>query len=175
MALGIGGVLGALASGRIAARLGAGKVFWLGLVLAGVAIIGYSRMSDLPAALAFLTAGGVALGAVNAAIPPLILGAAPQHMIGRVESVMNPLLSLAAISSMGATGILTSTALRGFHATVAGISFGPYDTVFAVAGLLFMTSGIASIAPLRQHGQTPLLRQRHGQRDGDGVSQSGGG
>ncbi len=46
--MGIGGVLGALASGRIAARLGAGRVFWSGLVLAGIAIIGYSRMSDLP-------------------------------------------------------------------------------------------------------------------------------
>jgi hypothetical protein len=45
--------------------------------------------------------------------------------------------------------ILTSTALRGFHATVTGISFGPYNTVFAVAGLLFMASGFASIAPLR--------------------------
>jgi Na+/melibiose symporter-like transporter len=152
MAMGIGGILGALASGRIAARLGAGKVFWLGLVLAGAAIIGYSRMSDLPAALAFLTAGGVALGAVNAAIPPLMLGAVPQHMIGRVEAVMNPLMSIAAISSMGAAGILTSTALRGFRATVAGIGFGPYDTVFAIAGLLFMASGIASIAPLRRGG-----------------------
>ena len=79
----------------------------------------------------------MALGAVNAAIPPLMLGATPQHMIGRVEPAMNPLLSLAGISSMGAAGILTSTALRGFHATVAGISCGPYDTVFAVAGLLF--------------------------------------
>lgn len=154
MALGIGGVVGALASGRIAARLGAGRVFWSGLVLAGMAIIGYSRMSDLPSALAFLTAGGVALGAVNAAISPLMLGATPQHMIGRVQSVMNPLLSLATISSMGAVGILTSTALRGFHETIAGISFGPYDTVFAIAGLLFMTSGFASIMPLRQANRT---------------------
>ena len=156
MALGIGGVAGALASGRISGRLGAGKVFWLGLVLAGIAIIGYSRTSSLPAALAFLTAGGVALGAVNAAIPPLMLGVTPQRMVGRVESAMNPLLSLGSISSMGAAGVLTSTVLRGFHATVAGISFGPYDTVFAIAGLLFMTSGLASIAPLRhQKRQSP--------------------
>lgn len=153
MALGIGGIIGALASGRIAARLGAGTVFWSGLVLAGAAIIGYSRMSGLPPALAFLAAGGAALGAVNAAIPPLMLGATPQHMIGRVESAMNPLLSLAAVSSMGAAGILTSTALRGFHAAVAGISFGPYDTVFAVAGLLFTSSGLAAVVPLRQHAR----------------------
>ena len=32
--------------------------------------------------------------------------------------------------------------------------FGPYDTVFAIAGLLFMTSGFPSIAPLRQQERT---------------------
>jgi Transmembrane secretion effector len=162
MALGIGGIAGALASGRIAARLGAGTVFWSGLVLAGAAIVGYSRMSSLPPALAFLAAGGVALGAVNAAIPPLMLGATPQHMIGRVESVMNPLLSLASVSSMGAAGILTSTALRGFHATIAGISFGPYNTVFAVAGLLFTAAGLAAISPLRQHTRTRQTSEEAG-------------
>jgi hypothetical protein len=29
------------------------------------------------------------------------------------------------------------------------VTFGPYDTVFAVAGLLFVIAGLTSIAPLR--------------------------
>jgi hypothetical protein len=39
------------------------------------------------------------------------------------------------------------------HFAVAGVSFGPYDTVFGVAGLLFLIGGLASIAPMRRAGR----------------------
>jgi hypothetical protein len=56
---------------------------------------------------------------------------------------------LAAILSMALAGFLASTVLRGFHGTVAGLTFGPYDTIFIFAGLLFVLAGLGSIAPLR--------------------------
>jgi hypothetical protein len=56
---------------------------------------------------------------------------------------------LASIVSMALAGFLASTVLRGFHEVVAGVAFGPYDTVFGVAALLFIVAGLASIVPLR--------------------------
>jgi hypothetical protein len=38
-------------------------------------------------------------------------------------------------------GGFTSTVLNGFHATFAGISFGPLDTIFTAIGLLMIAAG----------------------------------
>ena len=38
---------------------------------------------------------------------------------------------------------------HGFHEVVAGVTFGPYDTILGAGGLLFIVGGLASIAPLR--------------------------
>jgi hypothetical protein len=46
-------------------------------------------------------------------------------------------------------GLLASTVLHGLHASFAGMTFGPYDTLFSVAGLLFIAGGLASIPLLR--------------------------
>jgi MFS family permease len=149
LAEGIGGLLGGLMTGWTAAKVGAPRLFWGGLILAGIAIVGYSRMSNLFAALAFIAAVGLLLGGVGASNSALLLAVTPRHMIGRVMSVITPLAYLAAIVSLAAAGLLTSTVLHGFRATVADVTFGPYDTVIAVAGLLFIAAGLASIRPLR--------------------------
>ncbi len=156
MAEGVGGVLGTLLAAWVIARLHAGKAFCAGLILAGVALIGYSRSSELVAALALLAATGTMLGVVNTAISPLLLGATPQHMIGRVTSVITPVAYLAVIGATAAAGALTSTVMRGFQLTVAGIHLGPYDTVIGVGGLLFAVAGLAALPIL-------VVRQPQGQ------------
>lgn len=35
------------------------------------------------------------------------------------------------------------------YAVVAGMTFGPYDTIFGIAGLFFIAGGLAAIRPLR--------------------------
>ena len=150
MAEGIGGLAGTMAAGWVIARAGAGRTFWVGLVLSGLAVVCYSRMSSLVAALAVTAVLGVVLGCVNTAISPLLLAATPQHMIGRVTSVLTPAASVAAIASTAAAGALASTVLHGFRATLAGVTFGPYDTVIAAAGLLFVAAGLAAMMPLRR-------------------------
>jgi hypothetical protein len=71
-------------------------------------------------------------------------------MIGRVTSVLTPAASVAAIASTAAAGALASTVLHGFRATLAGVTFGPYDTIIAVGGLLFVAAGLAVMMPLRR-------------------------
>ena len=81
---------------------------------------------------------------------PIILRVTPGHLIGRVSAVISPLQQLANIASMVLAGVLASTVLPGLHTVIAGLSFGPYDTVFAVAGILLVIAGVTSIAPLRE-------------------------
>lgn len=103
----------------------------------------------MPAALVIGILVGAPIGVINSVLTPLLLGATPQHLIGRVSAVFSPVQQLASILSMAAAGLLASTVLRGFHAVVGGLSFGPYDTIFLFAGLMFVVAGLASIAPLR--------------------------
>jgi sugar phosphate permease len=146
---GIGAVIGGAATGMSAARIAPRRIFWGGLVLTGVLFVAYSRMSLLPLALVLLFLIGVVVGTLNGAVTPLILGATPQEMLGRVVSVLTPLQQVATVSSAAVAGFLASTVLRHLHASFAGMTFGPYDTLFSVAGLLFIVAGLASIPLLR--------------------------
>jgi len=150
---GTGAVLGALAAGWIATRITSQRVFWAGLVGCGILVIVYSRMDALVAAIVVLVLIGVVIGAVNAAISPLLLAVTPQEMLGRVIAVLNPMQQVASLTALAASGILASTALRGMHVVVAGMTFGPYDTIFGIAGLFFIGGGLAAIRPLRASPQ----------------------
>lgn len=149
LADGIGAILGALATGIVVAKISPKRVFWGGLVVAGILVVAYSRTSTLIAAIAVLVLIGMVVGSLNGAIQPLILGATPQEMLGRVIAVINPLQQIASVTSIAVAGVLASTALRNLHAHFAGMTFGPYDTLFTVAGLLFIAGGLASIPLLR--------------------------
>lgn len=147
--IGLGAIAGALLTGPVARRIPPARIFWLGLILAGAALVGLSRTSALAPAILACVLTGVTIGMVNSVITPLLLGATPQHLLGRVTGVINPVQQLASILSMAAAGFLASTVLRGMHVVIAGVTFGPYDTIFGVAGLLFVAGGLASIVPLR--------------------------
>jgi Na+/melibiose symporter-like transporter len=154
-AVGAGAIAGSLVAGAIARWIKPATLFWLSLIVEGLALVGLSRSTTLPAALAVTVLLGLGAGGLNAAYSPIILSATPAHLLGRVSAVLSPLQQLASIVSLVLAGVLASTVLRGLHAVVAGIAFGPYDTVFAIAGLLFVIAGVASIAPLRGAGRSP--------------------
>jgi MFS family permease len=147
--VGAGAIAGALLAGAIGRRFQPGQLFWLSLIGSGLALIGFSRTTALAPAIVVAALLGVAVGVLNAVLSPIVLRATPARILGRVSAVISPLQQLASIVSMLLAGVLASTALRGLHAVVAGVSFGPYDTVFAVGGLLFVIAGVISIAPLR--------------------------
>lgn len=156
---GTGAVLGALAAGWLAARIGSQRIFWGGLVACGILIIGYSRMVLLVPALVVLVGVGLVVGAVNVAIAPLLLGATPQEMLGRVFAVINPLQQVASLTALAASGILATTVLRNMHVVAGGMTFGPYDTIFGISGLFFIAGGIAAIRPLRTSARREAVLQ----------------
>jgi hypothetical protein len=53
--------------------------------------------------------------------------------------------SIGKAATEGGLASWSNAALRGLHQSFAGTTFGPYDTVFAVGGLLFIIGGLAAI------------------------------
>jgi hypothetical protein len=95
------------------------------------------------------------IGAINASTSPLLLGAMPQHMLGRVVAVINPAQQLAGIVSLGLASLLPTTVLARLHVALGGISFNTYDAIVGAAGLIIVIAGLASIVPLRSTASKP--------------------
>lgn len=146
--IGTGAIAGALLGGWAGSRIGASRVFWLGMVTGGVLLLLYSRLAELAPALVVLAAIGCTFGAINAAAPPIFLAVIPPNMTGRVMSVFNLLQQVANISSLAIAGFLAGTVLQRFHPKVFGITFGPIDTIFATSALLITIAGLAMIRPV---------------------------
>ncbi len=146
---GLGAVLGALGAGLVMAKIAPKTIFWAGLILCGVLLLSYSRMTALAPALVFLALIGIVVGTVNTVVSPLLLAATPQAMLGRVVSVFSPAQEIANVSSSAIAGFLASTALRNLHQSFAGLTFGPYDTIYGIGAVLIIAAGLSSIPLLR--------------------------
>lgn len=149
MAIGIGAVAGAAVSGRLVGRFGAARMLYTGLLVAGLLLLVYARLSNLPTAIVLLALIGMPLAVLNVAIMPLLLGATPSEYVGRVFSTIDLAQQAAATLSAVLAGWLASTVLLGLHASVAGIHFGRIDTVFLASGLVIILGGLFAMTGLR--------------------------
>jgi MFS family permease len=149
-ATGIGVLAGSVVATMIVPKLGSRRTFWLCTLVTGLLLLLYARQTSLIGAVILLFIIGLPSAGLNVAIGPLILQSAPRDMIGRVSAVFSPATSLAALVSTAFVGYLASTLLQGFHTTIAGIAFGPYDTIYLVGGALIALSTIYAWAGLRQ-------------------------
>ncbi|MEV0194488.1 MFS transporter [Kitasatospora purpeofusca] len=155
MALGIGGIAGALAAGRVVQWIGARRTTWIGLMASGALLVLYSRQTGFPAAVTLLFVFVVPITMLNTAMAPLLLAATPQEFRGRVVSVFYPVTRLAAMLTAVLSGWLAGSGLRDFSGSVAGLRFGPIDTVFAVSGLLVVLAGVYARVGLPASGASP--------------------
>ncbi|MER7706987.1 MFS transporter [Kitasatospora sp. NPDC097605] len=142
MAMGIGGIAGALAAGRVVQWIGARRTTWIGLMASGALLVLYSRQTGFPAALTLLFVFIVPITMLNTAMAPLLLAATPQEFRGRVVAVFYPVTRLAAMLTAVLSGWLAGSGLRDFSGSAAGLRFGPIDTIFAVSGLLIVLAGV---------------------------------
>ncbi len=147
-AMGAGFIVGALAAGRMVRWIGARALTWSGLLAAGVLAAGYALQRSFPAGLVMLAIYAMPIAMLNTAVAPLLLDAAPREYLGRVMAVFNPVNQLASMLSMIVSGWLTSTVLRSFRASFAGITFNSVSLIFIVAAGLIFVSGIRAFAAL---------------------------
>jgi len=142
MAMGVGGITGALCAGRAVQWIGARRTTWIGLVVSGLLLVVYSRQSGLPAGIALLFAFAIPLTMLNTAMSPLLLAAAKAEYRGRVVAVFYPVTQLASLLAAALAGWLAGSLLRGFAVTIVGLHFGPVDTIFAASGIVIVFSGL---------------------------------
>ena len=148
MAAGAGAVLGALLATPLVKRLGSVRLFWLSLYIVGIVVILFARQSILWLALALLCTAGLPLGALNAAVGPLLMHIIPHEIMGRVMGVFATSQTLCSLVSVSIAGLL-GTFLIGLHANLLGIVFGTYDTIYLGTGLLFLLGALYAMINLR--------------------------
>lgn len=135
-AYGAGTLVGAFSGGILGDRIGHGAVFKSSLLAFGLGMIVYSRLESVAAAMVLSAVLGLALGALNTVVYPLILSAVPRAYLGRTMAVFNPANQSASILSIIAAGVAVSTVLDGLDTTFLGLHFGRIDTVFTISGVL---------------------------------------
>ena len=139
---GAGTIVGALLAGRLVRRFTAHRVIWVGLVIAGILFGAYARQTNIVAAMILIFVFMIPVGALNTGLNPMLIAATPAGFMGRMMAVFGPVLNAANVLSIVVAGTLASTTLRGFHPSIAGLRFGPIDTIFTVSALLIVASGI---------------------------------
>lgn len=148
MAEAIGVILGSLLAPAVGRRLSGPAVFIWGLAVAGVLLMVYSRITDFGPALLIFFVAALPIAMVNAFIGPLFIQSVPSAMLGRASAAVNVLPTIASLIAMGAAGWLVSTVMRGLDVRILGTTFGPVDTVFFLAGALFLGTALAVWRPL---------------------------
>ena len=72
-------------------------------------------------------------------------------------------ITLASMGSAAIVGYLVSNVLRGLHASLLNMTFGPLDTVFMVTGILVIGAGAYAMLALRGvalSGEQPVISAR---------------
>lgn len=147
--MGCGVLLGAVLAGSLATKVGLVRMVWGSLLLMGVVVIVWSRMTLFVPALVVLFLGGIVEAAVNVAVGPLLLAVTPRELVGRIVAITQPTVTLASLVAIALSGYLASTVLAGFQASYFGMRFHAVDSIFLVAGVLAVLGGLYAMIALR--------------------------
>lgn len=167
----VGAVIGGLTSGAVVRRIGARNLTWLGAVIAGGFVVLFARQTVFLAGLLVIGLVGVTTTMLDTGLVPLLYKAIPSQYMGRVMAVFVPVNTLSSILSMALAGLLASTALRSFHATVLGIHMGPFDTIFSASGLLIIVAGLIALLTLPGDRDADLAADQYPSEQGDVASE----
>ena len=140
--MGIGVVGGLPIIMALAKRLSEVEVLWICLIVHGLALLVLSRMTTVIPGMICLLVMGITQASVFVAVRPLTVLVTPRALIGRVMAFEMPMITLASMVGGALASTLASTVLANVHTTLAGMTFGPLDTVLAAAGILIGAGGV---------------------------------
>jgi MFS family permease len=133
------------------------RTYWMSVGIMGIMVIVFAHLTVpwLVIGLAFFI--GIPQAALNVAIGPFLLNAAPREMVGRISSLFNPIVVIAQLASIATAGYLAGVVLAGLHGTMLGIAYGPIDTIFTFAGILAICGGFYAmiwLPPIKAQEET---------------------
>lgn len=146
---GVGALLGAVLASVFAQRIGVARMYAWSIVVAAVLLLVTARMTMFIPALIVIALLGIAEAAMNVGLSPLVLLLVPRELLGRVASLLNPLIVLAGLVGTALAGYLDSQVLTGFHAQLFGQAFHPIDTIYMAAGAVILLGGLYATITLR--------------------------
>jgi MFS family permease len=133
----------------IGARIGSVRLLWLSTLATGMVIVVFAHVTSFAVALILAFIIGFCMVATNVPIMPLMLQVTPRHLLGRVEAVLTPTMTLSGLLAVMVAGWLDSGVLSSFHLSLGAITFGPIDTIFTVTGTLTILAGVYTLIMLR--------------------------
>lgn len=146
---GVGALLGAVLASVFAQRIGIARVYAWSIIAAAVLLLVAARMTKFLPALIVIAILGVAEATMNVGLSPLVLHLVPRELLGRVASLLNPLIVLAGLVGTALAGYLDSQVLAGFQAQLLGQTFHAIDTIYLAAGVVILLGGIYAAITLR--------------------------
>lgn len=168
--MGAGYVAGAAAAGRLVRAAGPRAVTCGGLFAAAALTAGYALARDAAVGLPLLAAYAAAIGLLNTAVAPYLMGAVPDGYLGRVLALWGPANQAAGAVSVLGAGWLASSVLHGFSA--AGL--GPVSLLLLIGAALITAAGVRAAVALPRGPLTepePRSCRYHGKQEaGDPVN-----
>lgn len=140
--LGIGVVGGLPIVTALAKRWSEVEVLWICLIIFGLALLVLSRITTVIPGMVCVLVLGMTQSSVFVAVRPLTVLVTPRNLMGRVMSFEVPMITIASLVGGAVASILASTVLANLHTQLAGMVFGPLDTLFVAAGFLVVGGGI---------------------------------
>jgi MFS family permease len=147
---GIGGIPGTLLVDRVAARVGATRLYARALLFVGVMVV-ISTVPNLAIiALVGFTMNGIALVQAEALVGPLVLLATPEQMVGRVFSTLFTVTTLSSLLATFLSGYVSSTLLHGVVVHLPTGELNATNLLHIVAGVLIFVGGLHASRQFRK-------------------------
>jgi MFS family permease len=147
---GIGGIPGTLLVDRVAASVGATRLYARALLFVGVMVV-ISTVPNLAIiALVGFTMNGIALAQAEALVGPLVLLATPEQMVGRVFSTLFTVTTLSSLLATFLSGYVSSTLLHGVVVHLPTGELNAINLLHIVAGVLIFAGGLHASRQFRK-------------------------
>ena len=153
---GAGSIVGSVALGVIATRIGSARLLWGGMVGIGAVTVAYAFARSIPAGLGLICLFGLVVSAISVSVGPLVYRVTPRAFQGRVFGILSPLRSLALLVGIGIAGSIC--AVLGSDSVIGGLRFNTLMLLFIVSGWITIVAGVYAWYQLA----TPAAREEIG-------------
>lgn len=140
--IGIGAILGAaFVIPWVRPRIGPVRAYWVSVLINGILFFIFARLTNLASAFVIVFLLGISQSMSSVSFGPIFFKATPRAMMGRVNSVLVQMLAIVTLLSLTLVPLLI-TALHDKVIQIAGLLFGPIDTLFTAVAILLITSAL---------------------------------
>jgi MFS family permease len=160
-AQGAGMLAGSVLATWIVARRPVHDLLWMTLTGLGIILLIYSRTTSVVPALTAIAILGIFVAMLTVTLGPMVMTTVPREYVGRVTSLLNPLLNLGNLAGLAIGGISYSMLIGTFDLQVASMRFRPLDSIFAIAAIVTIVTGLwVRFALQRVFHDTALIPMR---------------